>query len=357
MRSAMPASAGRRVRRSGRATSPASGPPSAAARCLNCSVVAYPSPMQALTAASSRAAAGCPPAAPASTFGAPARAPNACSSIAPAYRDRTRPSATAPPAPGTRPPPAPPPAAPAPPPGGTAAAAGAGGTPGGPGTASGPGTGPASAAAAGAGAGSAAQPGSFPAAPAASSTLTSGSQPAASPCRPSGAAASAPRGPSRRPAVVPAIPSRRPISRSLTPAARHCRARSSASPSSVRGRPGPGCFTSACEPSRSAAACNVDTYGADRPNTSATRVPPNPASRAVVTAKFRITTSDPAYSASTADPTITAHRPAARSRCRSQGSGMSSSIARATARMPAPYHEFNNYAAQSAQKNPTSPDT
>src|SRR6266571_2828155 len=338
----MPASAGRRVRRSGRATSPASGPASAAARCLNCSVVAYPSPMQALTAAISRAAAGCPPAAPASTFGAPARDPNACSSIAPAYRDRTRPSATAPPAPGTRPPPAPPPAAPAPPPGGTAAAGGgggggggggtgAGGTRGGPGTASGPGTGPASAAASGTAAGSAAQPGSFPAA---SSTLTSGSQAAASPCRPSGAAASAPRGPSRRPAVVPAIPSRRPISRSLTPAARHCRARSSASPSSVRGRPGPGCFTSACEPSRSAAACNVDTYGADRPNTSATRVPPNPASRAVVTAKFRITTSDSAYSASTADPTITAHRPAARSRCRSQGSGMSSSIARVTARMP-----------------------
>src|SRR6266496_2518318 len=149
---------------------PASAPASAAARCLNCSVVAYPSPMQALTAASSRAAAGCPPAAPASTFGAPARAPNACSSIAPAYRDRTRPSATAPPAPGTRPPPAPPPAAPAPPPGG---GGGGGGTPGGPGTASGPGTGPASAAASGAAAGSAAQPGSFPAA---SSTLTSGSQ-------------------------------------------------------------------------------------------------------------------------------------------------------------------------------------
>ena len=138
--------------------------------------------------------------------------------------------------------------------------------------------------------------------------------------------------------MVPAISSRRPISRSLTPAARHCRARSSASPSSSAGRPGPGCLTSAREPSRSAAACSVDTYGADRPNTSATRFPLNPASRIVVTAKFRITTSGSAYSDSTAEPTITRHRPPARSRCRSQGSGMSSSIARATARMPAPYH-------------------
>src|ERR1035441_7954752 len=55
-------------------------------------------------------------------------------------------------------------------------------------------------------------------------------------------------------------------------------------------------------------------------------------------AQFRITTSDPAYSDSTAEPTMTRHRPSARSRCRSQGSGMSSSIARVTARMPAPYH-------------------
>ncbi|HTP15472.1 MAG TPA: hypothetical protein VMK13_06505, partial [Streptosporangiaceae bacterium] len=115
---------------------------------------------------------------------------------------------------------------------------------------------------------------------------------------------------------MPAMPSRRPISRSLTPAARHCRARSSASPSSSGGRPGPGCVTSAGEPSRSAAACKVDTQDSDRPNTSATCFPPNSARRTAVIAKFRITTSDSAYSDSTAEPTITRHRPSARSRCR-----------------------------------------
>src|SRR5208283_4692318 len=108
-------------------------------------------------------------------------------------------------------------------------------------------------------------------------------------------------------------------------------------------------------PSRSAAACKVDTQDSDSPHTSATFLPPPTARRTAVIAKFRTTTSDSAYSASTAEPTITRHRPPARSRCRSQGAGMPSSIARVTARMPAPYHGFNNCAAQRPRKTPRSP--
>src|SRR5487761_1395393 len=332
-RPARPASAGRRVRRSGSVTSPASGPASAAARCLNCSVVAAPSPKQALTAASSRVPPRSPPAAAASTCPAPACAANACSSIAPAYRDHAVPSATTPPAAGTSPP-----GGTAPAPGtGTAAGAGAGGT----GTASGPGPGA----------------GSFPAAPLASSSLTSASQPAASPSGSLVPAGSGTCGPRRRPAVVPATPSRRPISRSLTPDARNCRAFSSTSPSSVRGRPGPARFTSAADPSRCAAACSVATYAADSPNTSATRLPPNPDRRATVIAKFRSTTSVSAYSASTAAPTIIRHRSPECSRCRPRGSGMSSSIACTMGRIPLPYSEFNKYAAHLMKKNRMSPDT
>ena len=111
--SAICASRGRRVRRPGRVPSPASGPASAAVRCLNCSVVAAPSAKHMLTAASTAASPGSAarPPARASTVPAPARAKNPCSSIAPAYRDRNTPSGTSghdgspagPPAPG-RPP-------------------------------------------------------------------------------------------------------------------------------------------------------------------------------------------------------------------------------------------------------------
>ncbi|MGH3183962.1 MAG: hypothetical protein ACRDOE_18960, partial [Streptosporangiaceae bacterium] len=43
-----------------------------------------------------------------------------------------------------------------------------------------------------------------------------------------------------------------------------------------------------------AAACSVDTYAADSPNTSATRFPENPARRTTVTAKFRTSEGVPA---------------------------------------------------------------
>ena len=109
--------------------------------------------------------------------------------------------------------------------------------------------------------------------------------------------------------MVPATPSRRPISLSLTSCARHALARSRSGPASLGGRPGPSCLISAAEPSRSAAACSVDTYDGVSPNTSATRPPLNPACRSIVIAKFRITVSAPAYSASTLPPTMTTHRP------------------------------------------------
>ena len=283
----------------------------------------------------SRAPLPRPRAAAASTSPVPACAANAYSSIAPAYRDQTRPSAIRPPAAGTRPPP-PPPAA--------GASEGEAGSRAGPGSAAGPG----GWFLAGAGC-SVPVPGSGP------GFLLAEQDPpgaTASRCPGSGACGSPAwsRGPSCRLTVVPATPSRRPISRSLTPAARHALARSRSSAPTSGGRPGPACFTSAAGPSRAAAACSVDTYAADSPNTSATRFPENPARRTTVTAKFRITVSDPAYSASTADPTITRHRPPDRSRCRSLGSGMSPSIARVTARMPAPYPLFNNFAAQPPRK-------
>ena len=139
--------------------------------------------------------------------------------------------------------------------------------------------------------------------------------------------------PSRRSTVDWFTPSRRAISASRTPAARHSRARSHAASPVSRGRPAG--RTSAAVPSRSARWCSVATYAALSPSTAATSLPGNFSCRSTAAATCRIAASDSAYSASTADPTITRHRPAARSRCRSQGSGMSSSIARVTARMPA----------------------
>ena len=125
-----------------------------------------------------------------------------------------------------------------------------------------------------------------------------------------------------------------------------------------RARPArPARFTSAADPSRCAAACSVATYAADSPNTSATRLPPNPDRRATVIAKFRSTTSVSAYSASTAAPTIIRHRSPECSRCRPRGSGMSSSIACTMGRIPLPYSEFNKYAAHLMKKNRMSPDT
>ena len=239
-------------------------------------------------------------------------------------------STAVPPAPGTRPPPAPPPAAP--PPGGTAGAgtAGAGGTPTGRGTASGPGTWPDPP-------GQPrdqgqAQPGRQAPSPAASSPAASGSQPAASPCGPSAAAAPVPRGPSRRVTVVPAIPSRRPISRSLTPAARHCRARSSGPPSSSGGRPGPAASPAPAShpaaPPRAASIRTVTT-GRQRDPLPAEPGQPHRRDREVPHHHVRL-------------GVLRQHRradhhqapPGGPLQCRPQGSGMPSSIARVTARMP-----------------------
>ena len=122
--SATAASRGRRVRRCGSTASPASGPAHAAVRCLTCSVVCAPSAKHMLVADSKATSANryppapCPaPAAASSTCLAPARAVNACSSIAPAYRDQnTPPVIRGPSGPGGGdggPPPAPPRAAPA----------------------------------------------------------------------------------------------------------------------------------------------------------------------------------------------------------------------------------------------------
>ena len=81
----------------GAASAPGSGtarprPPfSAPGRCLNCSAVAAPSAKHRLTADSSATSPGraSSPAAACRISPAPARVPNACGSIAPAYRDET----------------------------------------------------------------------------------------------------------------------------------------------------------------------------------------------------------------------------------------------------------------------------
>jgi len=205
-RSATAASLGRSVRSPGSRGSPASGPASAAARCLNCSVVAAPSAKQALTAASSATSCGAAscPAAARKISPAPARAANACSSIAPAYRDRTVTGSA-----GRCPPPD----------GGT----GPGGTgPAGPDRLPGSGT-------------------------AASASAGSGSAGSGSPC---GSRSWTCARPSCRSTVDWFTLSRRAISASRTPAARHSRARSHAAAPVSRGRPAG--RTSADVPSRSA---------------------------------------------------------------------------------------------------------
>ena len=243
VRSAIRARAGRRARRPGSAPSPASGPASAAARCLNCSVVAAPSAKLMLTAVSSATSRGSPPAA-ARTVPAPACARNACSSIAPAYRDQSAPWAGSGQAGG-------------PPPGGRPA----------------PGSGPASARGSGSGSGSV-------------NRGSAGGRPASPP-----GAGACPRGPRPRPTVVFATPSRRPISASLAPCSRHALARSHCAAVTFPGVPRRSCMARAADPSRFAALCSVATYASDRPSAAATARPRNPSCRSTASAMFRITTS------------------------------------------------------------------
>ena len=258
VRSAIRARAGRRARRPGSAPSPASGPASAAARCLNCSVVAAPSAKHMLTAVSSATSRGSPPAA-ARTVPAPACARNACSSIAPAYRDQSAPSAGSgqacgPPArrqagtrlrlsvsPGLR----------------------LALSPGGPGQH---------------------RPGL---------RLRLGEQglrrrpPGLRRLRPAPARAGPGRG---RPWYSPR-PAAGRSPRRWRPGSRHALACSHCAAVTFPGVPRRSCMASAADPSRLAALCSVATYASDRPSAAATARPRNPSCRSTASAMFRITTS------------------------------------------------------------------
>ena len=285
------------MRSPGSQDSPASGPASAAARCLNCSVVSAPSAKQALTAASSATSCGAAscPAAARKISPAPARDANACSSIAPAYRDRTVTGSA-----GCCPSPA-------------------GGT--GPG-----GTGPAG-------------PGRLPG----SGTAASASCGSGSAC---GSRSCTCTRPSRRSTVDWFTPSRRAISASRTPAARHSRARSHAASPVPRGRPAG--RTSAAVPSRSARWCSVATYAALSPSTAATSLPGNFSCRSTAAATCRIAVSSAANRNSSADPAKIAVSPPVSSRRRSRGSGMPSRMA-AAADIRSGYHDLTYYAKKYRQ--------